>query len=73
MCGNCDNERRSKEKSKEKDEAFMPERPLPTMGTWSEYSFMRLFIEAVIVVESSLCIASSGSVLVVERCVSLWN
>ena len=54
----------------------MPERPcmraLPTVGTWSEWSTMRLFIEAVMVVASGLCIASSGSVLVVERCVSPW-
>ena len=58
----------------EKDEVFMSERPriraLPTVGTQSEYSFMRSLVKAVIVVESGLCIASSGSTLVVERCVS---
>ena len=59
----------------EKDEAFIPKRPylkaLPTIGISSEYSFIRLFIKAVIVVESSLYIVLSSSILVVKRYISL--
>ena len=62
------------------DTNYLPKDPFIVCGCTIEcrdgnadlISFMRSFIEAVMVVESGLCIASSGCALVVERCVSPW-